>query len=193
VRSYAARLPSLDELSTLLHHAARTTHTVGDEDEFELAFHPYPTGGARSELEVYVVANRVEQLEPGAYWYDSRGHVLACASSEDADHRSHLQLWVRSACDLDQDVPVVLVITAAVRRTMSKYRGDSLHLIYKDCGCLLQALYLVATALDLAPCAVGRAPDLALDNWLRLSGRDEWPLALFAVGVQEAGVTARNT
>jgi SagB-type dehydrogenase family enzyme len=38
---------------------------------------------------------------------------------------------------------------------MWKYQGMAYALILKDLGALIQTMYLVATSMDLAPCALG--------------------------------------
>jgi Nitroreductase len=71
----------------------------------------------------------------------------------------------------------VLVITAVFARVMWKYQGIGLSLIYKDTGCLTQTLYLVATALGLAPCAIGGGDERAVAHWLGLDPLVEAPVA----------------
>ena len=56
---------------------------------------------------------------------------------------------------------VLLLITARFGRTAWKYEGLAYRLVQQDLGGLEQTLYLAATALELAPCALGAvAPGL---------------------------------
>jgi SagB-type dehydrogenase family enzyme len=50
---------------------------------------------------------------------------------------------------------VLLILAARFSRVMWKYQGMAYALILKDTGALMQTMYLVATAMNLAPCAVG--------------------------------------
>lgn len=167
IRRYADGPVSKESLSTLLHHSVRVTQVV-DSEMGQLVFRPSPTGGARSELELYVVTNRVEGVRSGVYHYDGRVHDLALVKPHDQAQEA-LNLWVdRATGGLNCQPPVVLIVTAVFGRVMWKYRRIGLSLIYRDVGCLYQTVYLVATALGLAPCVLGAGPELATAAWLGL-------------------------
>lgn len=169
VRRYGDRPLGLDELSSLLHHAARIIASGRHETLGDYALRPFPGGGARSELELYVVAQHVAGLAPGAHYFDPRSHALVQIRSSDDHHKSLVQ-WTHAATGgmLNRDPAVILLVTAVFGRVMWKYRGISLSLIYKDTGCLIQTLYLVATSLGLAPCAIGGGEERANSTWLGL-------------------------
>lgn len=184
LRRYADRPLTLKQLSTLLHHAARTTNIRHDDRLGDEARHPYPTGGARSELEIYVVATEVTGLGAGAYHFDPVDHVLTRVDAGD-DGRQALLRSVHSVTGglLNRDPPAVLVITAVFARVMWKYRDLGLATIFKDAGGLMQTLYLVATAMGLAPCAVGGGDEMATTRWLGLDPLTEAQVGCFLVGV----------
>jgi SagB-type dehydrogenase family enzyme len=50
---------------------------------------------------------------------------------------------------------VLIVVTARFQRMSWKYEAIGYALMLKNLGCLLQTMYLTATALNLALCAVG--------------------------------------
>ncbi|HNY11783.1 MAG TPA: SagB family peptide dehydrogenase, partial [Candidatus Wallbacteria bacterium] len=50
---------------------------------------------------------------------------------------------------------VLLAITARFARISWKYSGMAYAAILKNVGSVYQNMYLVATAMDLAPCALG--------------------------------------
>jgi SagB-type dehydrogenase family enzyme len=182
VRTYSDRALGDGELSSLLHHAARVRRVlVGPLGEEVLR--PYPTGGARSELEIYVVANDLEGVPPGAYFYDSRAHDLVHVRDADAgQERLNARLHASTGGLLSRDPPVVLILTAVAARTLWKYPRTGLSLVYKDTGCLLQTLYLAATALGLAPCAVNGGGEAENTAWLGIDPLTECQVALFLVG-----------
>lgn len=188
VRRYADEPLSLEQLSTVLYHAARVVHAYCDPVLGEHALRPYAAGGARSELEVYVIANDIEGLPAQAHYYDAREHQLIGVGRRDED-QERLNRWVQAATGgaLTRDPPALLVITAVFARIMWKYRGISLPVIYKNTGCLIQTLYLVATALDLAPCAVATADEEVACRWLGLDPLIESPVACFLLGRPLAG------
>jgi oxazoline/thiazoline dehydrogenase len=66
--------------------------------------------------------------------------------------------------------PQVLVTLAArFRRVSWQYSGIAYALILKDAGALIQTMYLVATALGLAPCALGSGDS---DLFAQATGED---------------------
>lgn len=186
VRRYAdAPLPLVD-LASLLHHSARVSGSFQAHDGTDLALHPYPSGGGRSELELYVVANAVDGLAAGAYWFDPAGHSLHAVQPA-GDHQDgfnqavHLAAGHRLTCD----PPAVVVVTAVFSRILAHYRNIGLGLVYRNTGCLLQTMYLVATALGLAPCALVVPREREVAAWLGLDPLVESMVACFAVGVPE--------
>lgn len=185
IRAYGERPLRLEELSALLHHSARVQRTASHGLLGEVVMRPYASAGGRSELELYVVANHVEGLATGAYHYDPRAHeLLGLAGHGRPGHQDDLNRQVHAATGgaLSRDPPAIVVVTAVFARIMWKYRGIGLSLIYQDTGCLIQTLYLVATALGLAPCAVGAGDEAANARWLGLDPMVESQVGCFLVG-----------
>lgn len=183
VRTYGEGPLRLVDVSALFHHSAQVRGVVRDARMGELAFHPYAAGGARGELELYVVANYVEDLQPGGYYYDARRHQLVLiAPCDDYQERLNLRIHDATAGMLSRDPPAVVVITAVFARMMWKYEGIALATIYKNAGCLIQTLYLVSTALGLAPCGVGGGEEAATARWLGLDPFVESQVGCFLVG-----------
>jgi len=146
----------------------------------------YPSGGARYPLEIYPFVYNVAGLEPGAYHYHPFHHRLAFIPC-DEQHREQLLERVKlgmGPTPEDRGRPAALLaISAVFARTCWKYRGVPYHLILQEVGALYQTMYLAATLLDLAPCAIGAFPELAVNELVRLDGRDEAQVGLFVLGV----------
>jgi SagB-type dehydrogenase family enzyme len=187
IRTYGDRAMTLAELATMLHYAARMTRMRHDPALGDEALHTYPTGGARSELELYVVANDVAGLDAGAYYFDPVEETVTRVDAAGEDGRQRLLRNVHGAAGklLNRDPQVVLVITAVFGRVMWKYRDIGLVMIYKDTGCLMQTLYLVCTATQLAPCAIGGGNEIATSRWLGLDPLVEAQVGCFLVGVPQ--------
>lgn len=185
VRRYGRSPLGLGPLSTLLHHSARVAGVVTDDLFGEQVLRPYPTGGARSELEIYVVANDVAGLEPGAHHYDARAHDLVQVRHPE-EGQDRLNASVLAATGAEGTPQAVLLITAVFARVMWKYHDIALGLINRDTGCLYQTLYLVATALDLAPCVVGAGPEAAHARWMGLDPLVESVVGCLLVGTLES-------
>jgi SagB-type dehydrogenase family enzyme len=176
-RDYGERPLALSELSTLLHHAAGFT---GDAPE-RARHRPFASAGARSELEIYVVANDVAGLDIGAWHYAPGPHTLTrVRDRDDGQRRLCAAMHDATGRRLSGDPPAILLVTAIFERVAAKYGHLALSLIYKDVGCLLQALYLVAAALELAPCGIGGGEDAAA--WLGRHPLCEPQVGCFLVG-----------
>jgi SagB-type dehydrogenase family enzyme len=183
IRTYSNRSIALEELSSLLYYAVRPLECISDAQLGDRILRPFPTAGARSELEIYIIAVDVSGLEPGAYYYDASAHRFLRLREPDV-HYARILKSVHTATGekLSRDPPVVLLITAVFERVMWKYQGFGLSLIYKDAGALFQTLYLVATALNLAPCAIGSGDEAANSRWLGLEPLCESQVGCFVIG-----------
>lgn len=119
---------------------------------YETTSRPYPSGGACYPLEIYLAVSRCTGLERGLYHYEPRGHRLEPVVGGEA----HVDDLLRDTRHTFGAVPPVLVVlTARFGRLTWKYRSMAYSVLLKDVGVLLQTMYLVATAMHLAPCAVG--------------------------------------
>jgi SagB-type dehydrogenase family enzyme len=178
LRTYGSDPLTLRQVSGVLQYAARVLHVYKTEEWGEVVFRPTPSGGARSPLELYVVANRVAGIDPGTYLYDGLCHQLVQVRRRgEFDVRLAVGVNADTEFQLDRVPDAIIIITAIFARTLWKYGGLGISLVLRDAGCMLQSLYLTATALNLAPCAIGALDQLAVAEWL-----DEDPLIEAPVG-----------
>lgn len=183
VRTYAPGGIGLDDLGRFLHGCGRVVRSSGDPVGGLTWHRPYPSAGARYPLELYPVCNAVEGLDPGAYAYDPCAHALHLVRPRDETQADLTRHARRSTGDVgDLDPPVVVVVTAVFGRTMWKYENIALSLILKDVGALYQTMYLVATALGLAPCALGGWMEEDNARWLGLDPLVESQVGGFLLG-----------
>ncbi|WP_433431138.1 SagB/ThcOx family dehydrogenase [Nonomuraea sp. CA-141351] len=188
VREHAGAPPTARRLGELLYRAARVREVSGPTPSvpYEVSSRPYPGGGAVHELELYLVVNRCAGLERGVYYYDPSGHRLITlpARTEDA----HAMLALASAATGGLLQPDVLItITARFQRMSWKYSGMAYAAMLKNVGVLYQTLYLVATAMGMAPCGLGGGDaDLAARtfglDWARESSVGEFLIGGAAPG-----------
>lgn len=187
-RSFGREPMSSLELSDLLW--ASTGITGGDSFMF---LRSAPSAGALFPIETYVVAHRVEGIEPGVYHYrlvgvdaggratSAGGHALEQLVARDVKRRC-------AACALDQDMAaeaaVVFVWTAVVARSTWKYRQRAYRYIYLDAGHIAQNLLLAAVALGLSACPIAAFYDDEVEELLGLDGENEPPLYMVVVGKQ---------
>lgn len=124
------------------------------EDADQVTYRPYPSGGGRHPLEIYLYVRECRGLDPGLYHYDPVGHSLQFVRLS-GSRQTEFDRWDPLHGGESSLPPVVVMITARIGRTAWKYEDIAYRLIQNDLGGLYQTLYLTATALGLGPCAIG--------------------------------------
>lgn len=157
LRTYGSAPITLGQLSELLYRTARV-RKIGpvprDGEHYQMSDRPYPSGGAVYDLELYVAVNGCAGLDTGLYHYDPAQHALTRIADLD-DRVEELLRDAEGAASLACRPQVLLVIASRFQRVSWKYSGSAYALTLKNAGVLCQNLYLVATAMGLAACAVG--------------------------------------
>jgi SagB-type dehydrogenase family enzyme len=156
-RAFALKPVSFAALSEFLYRVARNTQSPGlpvGAGEYSTIKRPYPGAGACHPLEVCVVASSCDDLELGLYRYEPATHGLV-AIAADASRLAQLLAGARSAAGIAGNPPVLIVLAARFARVLWKYEGVGYANTLKDAGGLLQTMYLAATAMGLAGCALG--------------------------------------
>lgn len=149
IREYGKTPITSQQLGEFLYRCARIKHLMQTEKS-ELISRPYPSGGAMYELEAYPVINRCQNILPGLYYYQPQTHELSYISDQTE------ALLKDAALAMGQDIPqVLIIITARFQRLAWKYESIAYSLMLKHVGALYQTMYLVATAMNLAPCSLG--------------------------------------
>lgn len=158
IRQGGAQPLTLEQLGTLLWHVARVqSHRPANPDDprqYASSLRPVSGGGAMHELELYLTVTRCTGLEPALYRYDPGAHELEWIAAPGAATQGLVNDAMRAAA---MEIPPDVLITLAARfaRMAWKYESMAYAAILKHVGVMYQQLYLVATALGLAPCALG--------------------------------------
>jgi SagB-type dehydrogenase family enzyme len=186
IRHYDDANPiSVGQLAEFLYRVQHTSGLRDTEDGQGVGQRPYPAGGQLCELEIYPLVWQCAGLEAGLYRYDSIAHRLIRL----APLHHAAQRMLKHASDtaaMAAPPQVLLVITARVQRVLWKYEGMGYELALKNSGVLTGLMYLVATAMGLAPCALGSGDSA---SFALLSGLDplvEPSIADFALGSKVA-------
>jgi SagB-type dehydrogenase family enzyme len=162
VRQYAAEPITDRQLGEFLYRVARIRDcqhlevaTQAGPVAMDFASRPYPAGGALYELEIYAVVAACRGLPPGLYHYDGLGHRLMRRAGRTAEVERLLS-DAALAAGLQTTAPqILLVLAARLPRIAWKYSGLAYALVLKHVGVVFQTMYLAATAMGLAPCAIG--------------------------------------
>jgi SagB-type dehydrogenase family enzyme len=153
VRQYGYTPLTLSELSEFLYRAARVKDRYTYQS-LEFTRRPYPSGGAIYELELYLTVDRCHGLPSGLYHYDPAEHALFYLAAPNANTEwLLLNAWTATAQTCRPEV--LITITARFQRVSWKYESIAYATILKNVGALYQTMYLVATAMNLGPCALG--------------------------------------
>jgi SagB-type dehydrogenase family enzyme len=157
VRRYAETPLSMQQISQLLWSA----YGISDSTTYSRRkLRTAPSAGAVYPLEVYLMVRNVTGLTAGLYRYNPDNHSLTLYSEGD------ISKAVAEAC-LDQmmlhQAPASMIYTAVWSKIKARYgdRGVERYLCM-DIGHSAQNVYLQATAMGLATCAVGAFDDKKL-------------------------------
>jgi oxazoline/thiazoline dehydrogenase len=149
---------TLEQLGEFLYRVARIRSVrippAGDPRRYEVTNRVYPSGGAAYDLELYLTVRHCAGLKPGVYHYEALEHALSLLCEKESisdaivNDARHSSGW--------RDAPhVVITLASRFSRIGWKYRGICYAVTLKNVGVMYEAMYLAATAMDLAPCALG--------------------------------------
>lgn len=152
----------------------------------ELSRRPYPAGGALYELDLYVAVRLADGLEPGLYRHDPYGHHLERVPGSTPAVRRMLT-FATTAAEMSGPPQLLVVVAARFARLLDKYRTFGYALALKHVGVLTQVMYSVATAMGLAPCALGLGDTDAFAAAAGVDPLEESNLGELVLGSRPAG------
>ncbi|MHB8577356.1 MAG: SagB/ThcOx family dehydrogenase, partial [Dehalococcoidia bacterium] len=157
-RRHGATPITADQLGEFLYRAARVRGIIEANrkhtQSYEASSRPYPSAGAMYELEIYLAVNRCAGIEPGLYHYDALSHSVerVCRLTPAV---SELLAGAAASAVMVEPPQVLIVLATRFERLSWKYASIAYSLTLKNVGALQQTMYLVATAMGLAACALG--------------------------------------
>ncbi|WP_207843793.1 SagB family peptide dehydrogenase [Williamsia soli] len=169
-----------EDLSALLRWALgpqRTLPTAGGGHR--MSMHP-SAGGLASTTAFPIVLRHIDGIAEGVYQFDRDAHQLL--RRREGDVRGALTRCLVQP-EFAERTPVIIVIVGELEATLVKYSERHYRTLHVDAGLAVANLYLVATALDLACCAISGFYDDQLAETLSLS-ESQIPLVAFAVGAR---------
>jgi SagB-type dehydrogenase family enzyme len=149
---------SAQQLGEFLFRVARVRQIREPDPEhglhYQASSRPYPSGGASYDLELYVTVHDCADIPAGLYHYNPQDHLLYKV----ADRTGHIDMLLRDAqqaAALSSMPQVLITLASRFQRLSWKYRSIAYATTLKNVGVMYQTMYLVATAMELAPCALG--------------------------------------
>ncbi len=177
---------TLDQIGEFLHRAAGVRRTA-THDGVELMTGPNPSGGALDGLEYYLAVRLAAGLEPGLYRYDRFAHRLEhmCGVTRPVQRLiAAAQYATGGSQESVETYPpqVVVLLAARFGRVGWSYETLAYSLIIKLVGVTYQTMYCVATAMGLAPCALGAGDSAAFAEATGLDPLVEGTVGEFILG-----------
>lgn len=151
IRTYGDPPISADQLGEFLYRCYRIQKWT---EEGGVSWRPSPGGGALHELEIYPLVVDCDGLAAGLYHYDPLQHELEKVR-EPGPILTTLARIGATAAEMEGLPQILFLVSARFQRIQLKYRSVGYAAMLKNLGCLYQTMYLVATAMGLAPCALG--------------------------------------
>ncbi|TMJ02012.1 MAG: SagB/ThcOx family dehydrogenase [Alphaproteobacteria bacterium] len=190
IRDYGPQAVTAAQLGEFLFRAARIQTLIPTgPDDLDYSFRPHPGGGAIHELVLYPVVGQAEGLARGLYRYDPLDHCLEAlpCPAENIDRLLELA-WITA--DRKSRPQIYFVLTARIGRLQWKYQSIAYAIVLKNVGALYQTMYLTATAMGLAPCALGGGDSEFFAQAAGLDGYGEAAVGEFMLGTRERALHA---
>jgi SagB-type dehydrogenase family enzyme len=185
VRVFADEGPSAEQLGELLFRTARirTQYEASGAGDvrYMVSERPYPSAGSLYELDLYLTIGRCADLPRGIYHYDPAGHALTLINQFESD----IEELLAGATVLigSSKPPVLITMTARIGRLSWVYDSIAYATTLKHVGVLQQTMYLVATMLGLAPCALAMGDSELATTAFGLDWPAEVSVGEFVVGL----------
>lgn len=170
-RTYRDVPLSINELSQLLWAGQGITDNISK-------FRTYPSAGALYPLELYVIVNKVQNLEKGFYYYDPYKHAIIKIFDKnitpELTKAALNQEFIKASA-------VIFIYTAIKSRTTNRYGERGLRYIFMEAGHAAQNLYLQAVTYNIGLVVIGAFKDNEVKQILNLKD-DEIPLYIIPAG-----------
>ena len=188
--NFSSKPLALSDLSSLLFWSAGLIHRNAIANSSEathrknLVRRPYPSGGGRFPIELYVVLFHGQDIESGAFHYNVVRHCLERISNASL---ATIAAAFTGHTELISDAPAAIFLSFIGHRMIPKYGSLGFKLGLLEGGHIGQNLYLVGTAQGLAVLATGTVDYEIVHRELGLDREEETLFYQFLVGFPETG------
>ncbi|MBN1309793.1 MAG: SagB/ThcOx family dehydrogenase [Anaerolineae bacterium] len=179
VRHYIDEPLTLDELSYLLW----CTQGVKAITDRPVTKRNVPSAGSRHAFETYLLANNVQDLQPGLYRFLAIKHKLT-----PVDLAGDMTTRVYKASLVQEQIKTcaVMFIWAAVAYRMTwRYNQRGYRYLFLDAGHVCQNLCLSAISIGCGVCAIGAFHDEEINALLGLDGEEQFVVYGATIGKSE--------
>lgn len=173
-RNFEDKSITLVQLSKLCWGTQGETGRIG-----QTVLRAVASAGNRHPLNTYILVNRIEELLPGLYFYDS------CKNSIGPLRLGKLGDELAEAClgqKMVETCSAVFIWTAATARTTSRYRARGYRYIFLDAGHIGAQMQLLCVDLGLGSCNIAAFLDDKVGEFLGIKHKNEIPVYITVVG-----------
>ena len=198
IRTYTSHPISIKALGNLLWHSMHTREEILCDPalprSYEGLLRPVASAGGLHSIELYLCIKQCIGVSPGFYHYDSFDHCLGKISDLSKPCQNMLEMAVNTTCRAPQadsispsqgkqpDVLIVMATRYERNASLHSETGLAYSLILKDAGSIYQQLYLVATALGLAPCGLSFGSSELFEQASGIPSKIECSVGEFMIG-----------
>ncbi len=179
LRRYTDLPLTMDELSWLF-WATQWVRDHRSNDKIEITLRNVPSAGARHPLETYLLANNIEDLIRGLYYYHPINHKLV-----PIDQSAEIAAAIYEGCfrqEMLRTAAAVFIWTAVPYRSAWRYGQRSYRYLYLDAGHVGQNLHLAAEAIKGGACMIGAFLDEQMNSVIGVDGVEEFVIYIGTVG-----------
>ena len=198
IRTYNSNPISIKALGSLLWYSMHTREEILCDPalprSYEGLLRPVASAGGLHSIELYLCIKQCFGISPGFYHYDSFDHCLGKISDLSKPCQNMLEMAVHTTCRAPQaasispsqgqqpDVLIVMATRYERNAILHSETGLAYALILKDAGSIYQQLYLVATALGLAPCGLSFGSSELFEQATGIPSKIECSVGEFMIG-----------
>ncbi|MCC3770091.1 SagB/ThcOx family dehydrogenase [Streptomyces sp. UNOC14_S4] len=170
---------ALADLARVLDLSAGITGVAQAPDGVRLPLRATPTAGGLCSGDLFVLAHRVEDLNPGVHYFHPGRRVLQCVNSgRDVEGAAAYTGYP----DRVAGAAAVVLHVAAFRRNQWKYGERGYRMALLECGHLAQSVVTAAAALGLVAHPVVGFVDDHFDRLVGVNGTDDAVVHLTLLG-----------
>lgn len=189
IREHSSEPLPAAALGEFLYRVGRVEDLFEVAPDYSLAPRPYPGAGALYELELYPVISACAGIDAGLFHYAADHHRLALVRRPGPETDSLLRA-AAAGMGVTAVPQVLVVIVGRIGRLAWKYDALAYTLMLKNVGVLMQTMYLTATAMGLAGCAVGSGDADVFAAATGLDPDDQTSVGEFCLGQRSSNSTA---
>jgi SagB-type dehydrogenase family enzyme len=182
-REFSGKTISLEDVSTILNtlQINRINEPLSEQSEYKLRLRKYPSPGGLYPTEVYLIASKVDELDPAVYHYNVKDNSLCMISELPA-----ISQLSRALGDIDgglvNQTGMVILLTGVLPRLTVKYENQGYRFALIEAGMVGLQLNLAAEGVGLGGLFWGGAYDDLVHDLIGVDGIEEVLLNVLWVG-----------